>query len=107
MANLLEETKTSMAEGSKTFDDVAFISITSGEISIDNFKAMADKDYDDGYGSQEVYSSLIVMFKDNTWLSMWEYDGSEGWEYNRIPMKPREETTATTIFFNDYSFREE
>ena len=39
-----------------------------------------DVDYDDGYGSQNLYG--LVLFDDGTWLSRYEYDGSECWEYN-------------------------
>lgn len=39
--------------------------------------------YDNGYGLQHLYGT--ILFKDNTWLSRWEYDGSEGWEYNKPP----------------------
>jgi hypothetical protein len=42
-----------------------------------------DFDYDDGYGGQEIFG--CVVFKDNTWLSRGEYDGSEWWEYNKCP----------------------
>ena len=39
--------------------------------------------YNEGYGLQHLYGT--ILFKDNTWLSRWEYDGSEGWEYNIPP----------------------
>lgn len=42
-------------------------------------------DYDPGYGLQELYG--VVVFKNGTWLSRWEYDGSEGWELNIIPQE--------------------
>lgn len=39
--------------------------------------------YDDGYGGQELFGD--VVFKDGTWLSRGEYDGSEWWHYNIKP----------------------
>ena len=42
-----------------------------------------DFEYDDGYGSQHLYGT--ILFKDNTWLSREEYDGSEWWHYNVPP----------------------
>lgn len=39
--------------------------------------------YNAGYGSQELWG--IVLFRNNTWLSRGEYDGSEWWEYNVAP----------------------
>jgi len=44
--------------------------------------------YNKGYGTQEVDG--IVWLKDGTWLSRWEYDGSEGWDLNRLPEIPKE-----------------
>ena len=39
-----------------------------------------DVNYDVGYGAQFLYG--LVLFDDGTWLSRYEYDGSECWEYN-------------------------
>lgn len=39
--------------------------------------------YDNGYGGQELYG--VITFTDGTWLSRGEYDGSEWWEYNKLP----------------------
>ena len=52
------------------------------------FQEYADiyfSEYDDGYGSQEVPEKIVIVFKDKSWLSRWEYDGSEGWQYNICP----------------------
>ena len=42
-----------------------------------------DFEYDNGFGSQHLYGT--ILFKDNTWLSREEYDGSEYWQYNVPP----------------------
>ncbi len=47
--------------------------------------ALLNKEYDDGYGGQRLDG--IIVFKDGTWLSRGEYDGSEWWDYNTIPGK--------------------
>lgn len=39
--------------------------------------------YNSGYGHQELFGD--VVFKDGTWLSRGEYDGSEWWHYNIKP----------------------
>ena len=52
----------------------------------DEFKfidTLANLEYDNGYGTQELFG--VVVFNDGTWLSRWEYDGSEGWTRNVIP----------------------
>jgi hypothetical protein len=45
-----------------------------------------DFEYDDGYGSQEVYG--FVIFDDNSWLERGEYDGSEWWVHQKTPVLP-------------------
>lgn len=39
--------------------------------------------YDCGYGGQELFGT--IWFTDGTWLSRYEYDGAEGWQYNICP----------------------
>ena len=39
--------------------------------------------YDEGYGSQRLFGTIV--FKDGTWLERHEYDGSEWWEYKKLP----------------------
>jgi hypothetical protein len=45
-----------------------------------------DFEYDAGYGLQEVFGT--IWFVDGTWMTRWEYDGSEGWEYHTVPQIP-------------------
>lgn len=45
-----------------------------------------DFEYDDGYGSQELFG--IVWMKDGSWFERHEYDGAEGWEYKKTPPLP-------------------
>jgi hypothetical protein len=47
------------------------------------FLKSLDFNYSNGFGLQEVFGTIV--FNDNTWLDRWEYDGSEGWEYNSCP----------------------
>jgi hypothetical protein len=58
-----------------------------GAISMNDLMSL-DFDYDAGYGGQEIFG--YVVFKDNTWLSRGEYDGSEWWEYRKPPKMPEE-----------------
>jgi hypothetical protein len=45
-----------------------------------------DFEYDNGYGGQELYGTVWLV--DETWLSRGEYDGSEWWEHNVLPVIP-------------------
>ena len=80
MANLLKETIEILEENDKTFDDVIGVCGEEFQISIEDFKRLANQEYDDGYGSQEVAEDLVIVGKD-FWLERHEYDGSEWWEY--------------------------
>ena len=44
--------------------------------------------YNDGYGTQQLYGK--IWYKDGTWSSRDEYDGSEWWEYHVVPAIPEE-----------------
>lgn len=49
------------------------------------YNALKAIEYYPGYGLQELYG--VVVYTDGTWLSRWEYDGSEGWEKNSLPQE--------------------
>ena len=56
------------------------------------FLAAIDYNYDAGYGGQEVFGT--IWYKDGTWSERGEYDGSEWWEYKKMPEIP---DTLTSI----------
>lgn len=45
-----------------------------------------DIEYDNGYGGQELYGT--IWYKDGTWSTRGEYDGSEWWEHHTCPTIP-------------------
>jgi len=55
---------------------------------LDIFLTNIDFEYDSGYGGQEVYG--IIWYKDGTWSTRGEYDGSEWWEYHILPEIPKD-----------------
>lgn len=81
--NLLEETIAAINMYGHTIDDIIFIGSSDGEYACtwEEFTALADTEYDDGYGAQRVASDLIIQFSDDGRLYRVEYDGSEEWEY--------------------------
>lgn len=86
MANLLKETKRILEQHSKTFDDIIFVGDKSdhSKITVKEFLEHANFEYDDGFGSEEINTDLILVGKD-FWLERHEYDGSEWWEYKSMP----------------------
>ena len=89
--NLLEETEALLQEKGKGWDDIAWIGLNDQEINIEDFKRIANTEYEPGFGTQEVARSLLVVGKD-FWLERHEYDGSEWWEYKALPLRPKIET---------------
>lgn len=90
MVNLLVETKDIMNSHGKTPSDVRWVGEKDGWCTWDEYADQADRDYDDGYGGEEV--SRIIIVGDDWWLERHEYDGSEWWEYKKLPVKPVERT---------------
>lgn len=84
MINLLKETIDSIQQSLHLPEDIIFIgSENSGHsCTWDEFMVLANKEYDCGFGAQEVASDLIIVFKDGTKMSRHEYDGSESWYYS-------------------------
>lgn len=83
MVNLLEETRRSIEKSGHTPSDIIFIGSQDGKYSCtwDEFSKLADREYDNGFGGNEVASDLIIVFADKQQMWRGEYDGSEWWEY--------------------------
>ena len=83
MTNLLQETLENIKDSGHTIEDIFFIGSETGKYSCswEEFKVLADQEYDQGFGGQEVAYDLIIFFKDNHIMTREEYDGSEWWEY--------------------------
>ena len=99
MTNLLEETKECIAEAGKTPEDIKFIGSTNSGYSCtwQEYVVLADVDYDDGFGGQEVATDLKVIFTDGTYMERGEYDGSEWWIFNKPQTIPTERKEIHTL----------
>lgn len=89
MANLKNETLKILQENGKSVDDVEWVGGDHFAISKEQFWKLADREYDDGYGSQEVAVDLKIVGND-WWLERHEDDGLEWWEFKTLPTKPKE-----------------
>lgn len=87
--NLLEETVEILSEHGFTASDVLWVSTGDGYyFTWDQFRDIANIEYDSGYGSEEINRELVVVGK-NFWLERENYDGSEWWEFKTKPIKPK------------------
>ena len=87
MKNLLDETINILSENGKTKNDIKWIGNSIKFINWDDFKLIANRKYDDGFGWAEISEELLIV-GDDFWLERNEYDGSEWWEFKTIPTKP-------------------
>lgn len=103
MQNLLKETRQLMSHHGVGPEDVTFIgSLASGHsCSWEQFTRLADVSYDDGFGAAEVATDLVILFRDGSWLTRGEYDGSEWWNFHRTPQVPTE-TRPVAMLVGDY-----
>ena len=81
--NFLEETKNAIKENKHKPQDIKFIgSLISGHsCTWDEFCSLANKQYDNGFGTHYVPLDLVILFKDSSALHRQEYDGSEYWDF--------------------------
>ena len=100
MTNLLEETIEAIESSGHTNTDIIFIgSESSGHsCSWEEFKTLADKEYDSGYGGNEVAYDLIIAFSDGSTMWRDEYDGSEWWDYSKPFVNPKTTSKIITLF---------
>ncbi|WP_419791597.1 hypothetical protein [Staphylococcus chromogenes] len=86
--NLLNETIEALSNNGLTFEDVLWIGCKDYAISIDEFKKLANVEYDSGYGAPKVATDLKIV-GENWWLEREEYDGSEWWQFRSKPINPK------------------
>lgn len=98
--NLLNETKEDIEKSGHSPTDIVFIgSESSGhQCTWEQFCALADAEYDPGYGAPEVATDLIIVFSDGGRLQRGEYDGSEWWEYIGSFRAPMESHPIRNLF---------
>lgn len=100
MSNLLKETILILNSNGKTPKDVKWVGNTSVKTTWENFENIADKEYDSGFGGEQVNLDLMIV-GDDWWLERHEYDGSEWWEYKTIPPEPKAHIELKTVFNGD------
>lgn len=66
------------------------LKVNHTEEEFQSFLESLNFNYYSGYGGQELFGT--VWLKDDSWCTRGEYDGSEWWEYNKLPEIPLELT---------------
>jgi len=101
--NLLEETIDCIERSGHNIEDIIFLGSeeTGHSCSWEEFKKLADRSYDNDFGSAEVANDLIVVFSDGQKLWRGEYDGSEWWEFSTPFKKPKKLKPIISLFAED------
>jgi len=100
MSNLLKETIEKLKDNGKDESNVLWVGDDKYKTTWENFKQIANVEYDSGFGGQEIASDLIIM-GDTFWLERHEYDGSEWWEYKSKDMfNPTETRRMKSVLEN-------
>jgi len=104
MINLLAETIEDIKSSGRTPEEIIFIGseISGHQCTWEEFKTLANRNYDNGYGSAEVAMDLIIVFSDGCKLHRGEYDGSEWWEIQKPFKRPEVQHTIKSLFITDY-----
>lgn len=82
--NLLEETTEAIDAFGQTPEGIVYIGSADKEYACtwDEYKELADVEYDEGSGSTNVADDLLIVFNDGAVMWRGEYDGSEWWNYH-------------------------
>lgn len=97
--NLLEETKKALLEFDYKESDIMWIGNRDGYCcDWARFCELADRDYDSGFGGQEVAPDLIIVFTDDRIMYRAEYDGSEWWEMQVAFVMPSPAMRIESLF---------
>lgn len=102
MAELIQETKDFIAALGYTKNDIQWIGGQDFAIPIDCFWDATPQIYDAGYGWAEVAEDLKIVFKDNSWIERFEYDGAEHWNYKCCPKRPLRTVPVNNFISNHY-----
>jgi len=98
--NLLKETKEGIKRSGHEINDIIFIgSEQSGHTCTwEEFTVLADREYNAGFGAQEVANDLIIVFSDGAKMWRIEYEGFERWAYSTPFEKPEASLPITNLF---------
>jgi hypothetical protein len=97
--NLLRETTAVINEFDHVSTEIVFIGSEGSGHSCtwEEFQTIANIEYDNGFGGQEIASDLIIVFSDGSRMYRNEYDGSECWAMVSAFKQPTVQLEITTV----------
>jgi len=97
--NLLKETIDDLKEHGKSLEDIQWVGDRKLIIPTEQFLKLADVEYDDGNGDNEIYRELLVVGSD-WWLERQAYGNDSWWEFKQLPKKPDKACKVLGITMN-------
>jgi hypothetical protein len=99
MTNLLEETTRVIYASGHTLVDIVFIGAesTGHQCTWIEFMGLADVEYDEGFGLQNVACDLVIVFNSGASLVRHDYDGQESWRLIKPFRMPTEVRPIKTL----------
>lgn len=103
MTNLLQETMKAISASDQTLSDIVFIGseITGHQCTWAQFATMADVEYDEDFGRQNVARDLVIVFTGGDRLVRHDYDGEESWRHIKPFRMPEEVHPIMALVRND------
>ena len=89
--NLYKELVDTLSYNNKTVDDILYIMLTDSKAEQKYYKPekflkrAKNINYDNGYGQEEIRTNLTIVLKNGDFIIRGEYDGSEWFEYMKLP----------------------
>ena len=101
--NLLHETIEDIRASGHDPEDIIFIGSeeTGHSCTWDEYKILANIDYDRGSGAQEVACDLKIVFSDRSRMWRDELNGFECWLYSKPFVMPKEKREITRLVVNE------
>ena len=100
MTNLLIETIEDISASGHTPEDIVFIGSRASEhrCTWDEFRVLADREYNDEEGGQKVADDLCIMFSDGHMMMRGYNEGCEWWEYHLPFVEPLKSLPIRNLF---------
>lgn len=98
MINFLNETLEAIDLAGESINNIVYIGTSEDSCTWEEFKAISDREYDNGLGREYIACDLTIVFKDGCRLVREEYDGSESWIIEEPYTIPESTGKLTTVF---------
>jgi hypothetical protein len=104
MTNLLRETEDAVRSSGHMPGDIIYIGSTESAHACtwEQFRRLANFEYDDGFGGPEIPLDLRIVFRDGSELHREDVDGLEWWSFRKQFIRPKETKPIITLRVDEH-----